>query len=319
MAGKKTRKTDAQWKKALAPERYAVMRKGETEQPFSGKYNDFWQAGTYVCAGCGTPLFRSEAKYDHGTGWPSFTTPVDDGNLVYKDDYSLLMKRVEVRCAACGGHLGHVFDDGPEPTFLHYCINSASLDFHSDETSAPAGGPGGGSVSAADGQGIPEGSAAKAPPRKEKATFAAGCFWGVECRLAKVPGVLSTSVGYTGGTLENPGYEAVCTGETGHAESVEVIFDPDVVSFERLVRRFFEIHDPTQAGRQGPDVGAQYRSAIFYHDKNQESAARKVMEDLRTSGALARPLATELVPAGVFYRAEEYHQRYFKKHGIICD
>ena len=129
MSGMKARKTDAQWKKALPPEQYAVLRKGDTERPFTGKYNDFWEAGTYVCAGCETPLFRSEAKYDHGTGWPSFSMPADDRNLEYRDDYSLLMRRVEVRCAACGSHLGHVFDDGPKPTGLRYCMNSAALHF----------------------------------------------------------------------------------------------------------------------------------------------------------------------------------------------
>ena len=148
---------------------------------------------------------------------------------------------------------------------------------------------------------------------------AAGCFWGVECRLAKVPGVLATSVGYTGGTLENPSYEDVCTGTTGHAEAVEIVFDPRVVGYEQLVRRFFEIHDPTQTARQGPDIGAQYRSAIFARDKGQEAVARKVMDELNGSGKFSRPLATELVPAGPFYRAEEYHQKYFQKHGIICD
>src|SRR5512143_3245765 len=141
----KIRKTEKQWKSALSPEQYSVIRKGETERPFTGKYNDHWDKGTYLCAGCNTPLFRSEAKYDHGTGWPSFSSPVDDQNLEFKEDYSLMMQRVEVRCAACGGHLGHVFDDGPEPTYLHYCINSIALNFVPegqplpDRLEAPAG------------------------------------------------------------------------------------------------------------------------------------------------------------------------------------
>jgi len=137
---RKVRKTEKQWRQALTPEQYGVLREGRTEQPFSGTYNEFWERGFYVCAACRTPLFRSEAKYDHGTGWPSFSAPIDERHLIFKDDYSLLVKRVEVRCAACGSHLGHVFDDGPAPTFLHYCINSAALDFVAAEPAAEKAG-----------------------------------------------------------------------------------------------------------------------------------------------------------------------------------
>jgi methionine-R-sulfoxide reductase len=132
---RKVRKTEKQWKEALTAEQYQVLRQGHTEQPFSGRYNDFWERGVYSCAACRTPLFCSEAKYNHGTGWPSFTAPANEKNIIYKDDYSLLVKRVEVRCAACGSHLGHVFDDGPAPTFVHYCINSAAMEFVPDEPS----------------------------------------------------------------------------------------------------------------------------------------------------------------------------------------
>lgn len=316
---KKVKKTDGQWKEALTPEQYQVLRQGRTERPFSGKYNDFWENGLYVCAGCGTPLFRSESKYDHGTGWPSFTTPLDEKNLVYKDDYSLLMKRVEARCGACGAHLGHVFDDGPAPTFLHYCINSAAMNF------VPAG--------AAEPEWSGEAAAVRAPrpgkkdrtgptgkdaPKAETATFAAGCFWGVEYKLGKIPGVLSTVVGYTGGKTATPTYEDVCTDKTGHAEAVQLTFDPATVSYEELVRHYFSIHDPTQVNRQGPDRGTQYRSSIFYHDEKQKEIAEKVMAEFRASRRFKKRLATELVPAAVFYRAEDYHQKYFEKHGIVC-
>jgi peptide methionine sulfoxide reductase msrA/msrB len=297
----KIKKTDKEWKAALSPEQYEVMRKCGTERPFTGKYNDFWEKGVYVCAGCGAPLFLSGTKYEHGTGWPSFTTPVEEKALEYRDDYSLLAKRIEVRCASCGAHLGHVFDDGPAPTFLHYCVNSAALTFTPEAAAAPAGGPGTAAAAGA-----------------ETATFAAGCFWGVEYKLGRIPGVLSTVVGYTGGRTVNPTYEEVCSERTGHAEAVQVTFDPKRVSYVELVRRFFELHDPTQVDRQGPDRGTQYRSAIFFHGDAQREAARKVMDELERSGRFKKRLATELVPASPFYNAEEYHQKYFKKHGVVC-
>jgi peptide methionine sulfoxide reductase msrA/msrB len=295
----KVKKSEKEWKAALTPEQFEVMRKCGTERPFSGKYNDFWDEGIYVCAGCGTPLFLSATKYEHGTGWPSFTTPADETNIEYRDDNSLLAKRVEVRCAACGAHLGHVFDDGPEPTYLHYCINSASLDFR-PEAAAKTEGP------------------AVAAAATETATFAAGCFWGVEHKLGKLPGVVSTVVGYTGGKTVNPTYEEVCSDRTGHAEAVQVIFDPKRVSYADLVRHFFSIHDPTQVDRQGPDQGTQYRSAIFFHDEAQRTAAREVMDELESSRRYKKRLATELVQASAFYKAEEYHQKYYEKHGVVC-
>jgi len=297
---KKIKRSDKEWKAALTPEQFEVMRKCGTERPFTGKYNDFWETGMYVCAGCGTPLFLSGTKYDHGTGWPSFTAPADESNLEYRDDYSLLVKRVEVRCATCGAHLGHVFDDGPEPTYLHYCINSAALGF-APEAKTEAAGPAG-----------------KVAAATETATFAAGCFWGVEYRLSRLPGVVSTVVGYTGGKTVDPSYEDVCTDKTGHAEAVQVTFDPAKVGYADLVRHFFSIHDPTQVDRQGPDKGTQYRSAIFYHGEAQRLEARKVMDELGASKKFKKPLATELVQATAFYRAEEHHQKYFEKHGVVC-
>jgi peptide methionine sulfoxide reductase msrA/msrB len=287
-----TKKTEQEWRALLTPEQFRVMRECGTEPPFSGKYNDFFKNGMYYCAGCGTPLFGSQTKYDHGTGWPSFTTPVDEKNVLYLEDDSYGMKRTEVRCAVCGAHLGHVFDDGPPPSSRHYCINSAALDFRPAESE----------------------KAAKAPaPRKETATFAAGCFWGVEEEFRQQPGVVDTVVGYTGGQTPNPTYTQVCTDGTGHAESIQVTFDPDRVSYEKLVRFFFTAHDPTQVNRQGPDVGTQYRSVIFYHSEDQKEVARKVIAELEASHVYRRPIATQLVPATEFFKAEEYHQRYYEK------
>lgn len=293
----KVKKSEKEWKAALTPEQFDVMRKCGTERPFTGRYNDFWEKGVYVCAGCGAPLFLSTAKYEHGTGWPSFSTPADEKSLQFRDDYSLLVKRIEVRCANCGAHLGHVFDDGPEPTFLHYCINSAALEFKPETAAKTAG---------------------LDKVATETATFAAGCFWGVEHKMGQLKGVVSTLVGYAGGTTVDPTYEQVCTDRTGHAEAVEVAFDPARLSYEDLVRHFFSIHDPTQVDRQGPDRGTQYRSAIFYHGQAQKEAALRVMEEIGRSGKYKKRLATELAPAPVFYRAEDYHQKYFEKHGFVC-
>lgn len=148
-----------------------------------------------------------------------------------------------------------------------------------------------------------------------KATFAAGCFWGVEARFAELPGVLATEVGYTGGTTADPTYRQVCAHPTGHAEAVRLEYDPDEISYEELLEAFFAMHDPTTPNRQGPDVGSQYRSVIFYHSGEQERAARACVKRLDESGHFGRPIVTETVVAPEFWRAEEYHQRYFEKNG----
>lgn len=152
----------------------------------------------------------------------------------------------------------------------------------------------------------------------EKATFAAGCFWGVEDFFIDLPGVVSTRVGYTGGTVETPDYRQVCIGDTGHAEALEIEYDPDRITYKKLLELFWECHDPTQLNRQGPDFGTQYRSAIFYHSDEQRCMAEESRELLNQSGRLGRSVATEIVPAGMFWEAEEYHQKYHKKNGGGC-
>ncbi len=146
------------------------------------------------------------------------------------------------------------------------------------------------------------------------AAFAAGCFWGVEASFSKIAGVLDTAVGYTGGTFPNPSYQMVCTGNTGHAEAVQVTFDPQKITYTDLVKAFFDLHDPTTRNRQGPDVGSQYRSVIFYHDPEQQRIAEQVKSELDAAGKYRYSIVTQIVPAGVFYRAEEYHQQYYAKH-----
>jgi peptide methionine sulfoxide reductase msrA/msrB len=288
----KVRKTEAEWKGILTAEEYRVLRQAGTERPYTGKYNDHFEKGTYVCAACGTPLFVSTTKYDHGSGWPSFTAPIAPDRLEYREDRSHGMVRTEVRCAVCGSHLGHVFDDGPAPTGKHFCVNSISLNFK------PAGQQ----------EGIKEDTT-------ETAIFAAGCFWGVEEKFRKLKGVVSTRVGYTGGRTKNPTYEQVCSDATGHAEAVEIVFDPNKVSYAELLDAFFLFHDPTQINQQGPDVGTQYRSAVFYLNAAQKEAALEAIAKLDASGRYDCPVATQVRPASDFYEAEAYHQKYYEKLG----
>ncbi len=151
----------------------------------------------------------------------------------------------------------------------------------------------------------------------EKATFGAGCFWGVEAAFRKIKGVTSTSVGYTGGSLDSPTYEDVCTGRTGHAEVVEVEYDPSQVSYDELLAVFWDIHDPTTLNRQGPDVGTQYRSVLFFHNAEQEAAANKSKEEIQSSGRFTRDIVTEITPASQYCKAEDYHQQYLEKRGLI--
>jgi len=272
-------KSEKEWKDILSPEQFRVLRKAGTEKPYSGAYNDFWEQGIYHCAACRTPLFSSETKYDHGTGWPSFTSPLDENNITYHKDTSHGMTRTEVRCSVCGSHLGHVFNDGPAPTHKHFCINSVAMEFK---------------------------------PTKS-AYFAAGCFWGVEHKFSQVKGVLSTEVGYSGGTTENPSYVLVCSGNTGHAETTKIVFDPSVIDYEELLDKFFSFHDPTQLNRQGPDVGTQYRSVVFYLNENQKRIAEKKRTELEKSKKFRDRIVTEIKPFETFYKAEEYHQKYIEK------
>ena len=261
-----------------------IVHKG-TEPPFTGAYNDHFLAGLYTCRRCGAGLYRSENKFRSHCGWPSFDDEIDGAVKRIRDADGM---RTEIVCASCNGHLGHVFTgEGFTPKNTRHCVNSVSLDFV--PAVLPAGNYG-------------------------TALFAGGCFWGVEYFLQKEPGVVAVVSGFTGGHVKNPSYREVVTGRTGHAETVKVTYDLKKTSYEKLLMLFLEIHDPTQIGRQGPDIGDQYRSEIFYKNADQKKVAEKLLGVLKAKGV---KVATEVTKASEFYPAEEYHQDYYFRNGKV--
>ena len=307
----------AELKKRLTAMQYKVTQESGTEPAFRNEYWDHKAHGIYVDIISGEALFSSLDKYDSGCGWPSFTQPIDAEEIVEKLDTTHGMIRTEVRSEEADSHLGHVFTDGPrEKGGLRYCINSASLRFVPLSEMAKEGY--GEHLEPFVKAGLIE---ADANAGRETAILAGGCFWGMEEIIREIPGVIDTEVGYTGGALENATYHSVKGGDSGHAESIKVVFDPKKLSYENLlVNWFFRMHDPTTKNRQGNDRGSQYRSAIFYTNEAQQKAAQAAIKEVDASGKWRKPIVTEVVEAGEFWAAEPYHQDYLQKNpgGYSC-
>lgn len=264
----------------LTPEEEYVIVRGGTEAPYTGIFVDTFENGIYTCRRCGAPLFESESKFRAHCGWPAFDGAIEGAVEELPDADGM---RTEIRCSSCGGHLGHVFTgEGYTETDTRHCVNSISMDFIPAENI-------------------------------ETAYFAGGCFWGIEHAFENEQGVIEASSGYMGGTAETPSYGDVCTGTTGHAETVRVVYDNRSVSYEELAKMFFEIHDPTQMNRQGVDTGTQYRSAVFYTDETQRETIENLISILREQGL---DVVTELSPAETFHPAEDYHQNYYENNGV---
>lgn len=267
------------YNKLTKEEEYVIEHKG-TEAPFTGQYNDHSERGVYICRRCERALYESESKFKSGCGWPSF----DDEILgaVRKEPDADGM-RVEILCMHCGGHLGHVFHgENFTNKNTRHCVNSLSLEFVSEKDLGLA-------------------------------IFASGCFWGTEYHLQKLKGVVSTATGYIGGETKHPSYKEVCTGATGHAEAVEVLYKKAQISYDALLKCYFETHDPGQLNRQGPDIGTQYRSEVFYLDEDQKKKTEEHIQLLKNKGY---EVVTKVTPASKFWVAEDYHQDYYEHKGM---
>jgi peptide methionine sulfoxide reductase msrA/msrB len=284
--------SDAEWRAQLGPEQFEVMRLKGTEHPFSSAMCSRFEPGLYACAGCGEPLFDARSKFDSGTGWPSFTQPVDPAAVAYAGDDSRGRERIEALCNICQSHLGHVFPDGPAPEGLRYCINALAL--------------------------TRVDSVVDAPDVVETAVFGGGCFWCTEALFAQLPGVMRVVSGYAGGQLADPDYDQVCSGRTGHAEVVEVSFDPSRVGYADLLAIHLSSHDPTTLNRQGADQGTQYRSIILPASEAQQAVAHDVVAAM--AQVFDAPIVTEIRALDVFYPAEEHHQDYYRRNseGRYC-
>lgn len=284
-------KDEAGWKNKLTDQQYYVLRQKGTERPFTGEFLLNKEKGTYKCAGCGADLFTDDMKFDSECGWPSFDKEIAGGKILKTVDNSGGMSRTEITCAKCGGHLGHIFDDGPTATGQRYCVNSASLSFEPVSKTAVTNEP-------------------KMKTGLDTITLGGGCFWCVEAVYEGLIGVVSVESGYSGGKNVNPTYHEVSSESTGHAEVTQIVYDRSKTNLDEIFKVFFSTHDPTTINRQGNDKGTQYRSVIFYKDKEQKDAAESIVKDLNAKVYDDR-IVTQIEPLKAFYKAEEYQQNYY--------
>lgn len=269
--------------KLTEEEKRVLLYKG-TERPFVGKYTNEKSRGIYTCKLCDAPLFDSSAKFDSHSGWPSFDDAIEGAVKRVPDSDG---RRVEIVCANCGAHLGHVFEgEGFTSKNTRHCVNSISLNLIKKQDAKKEG--------------------------LSYAYFAGGCFWGVEYYLQKLDGVKEVISGFMGGHVKNPSYYEVVRSDTGHLETVEVIYDKNKISYEELAKAFFEIHDPTQTNGQGPDIGKQYLSAIFVNNEEERKTVVRLIEQLESKGY---KVATKIKEKSEFYPADESHQNYYEKKG----
>lgn len=278
--------SEEDWKAKLTPEQYYILREKGTEKPFSGQFVFTKEEGTYICGGCGEPLFTDDMKFESNCGWPSFDKEIAGGKIIQTEDDTFGMLRTEITCAKCGSHLGHIFEDGPTDTGKRYCVNSGSLSFEPQKTTT-------------------------LKPTSETIILAAGCFWCIEAIFEELNGVSEVQSGYANGNIENPTYEQVCSGKTGFAEAVQITYDKSIISLEDLLEVFFTLHDPTTLNRQGADVGSQYRSGIFFQNEDQRKKSENAIATLNKNRAFEKPIITELSPFKNFVKAENYHQEYY--------
>lgn len=274
------KKTDEAWRALLTEEQYRITRQRGTEPAFSAELCSLFEPGTYACVCCGTRLFDAGEKFESHTGWPSFTQPAEEGAVAFHKDKRHGMYRIETTCNVCDAHLGHVFQDGPAPSGLRFCINAAAL--------------------------------RKRAAKTQKLTLGGGCFWCTEALFSRLSGVETVRSGYSGGTVQNPTYREVCSGLTGHAEVVEMTYDPEQIRLQDLLLVHFTTHDPTTLNRQGADQGTQYRSVVFYRSEVEARKTRHLIQELQAH--FTDPIVTEVRSFEAFYPADPYHQNYYATH-----